>query len=350
MPSRPVATSHPSDLPLLRVVQAQDADEHAANLSQWDQLYDQLTPGNFEGSVTELWLPQSQIFVETANQTLRQSCAAWDDSIWFGIPAPGQGLMSWGGRELPPNAVCVREGGAEFELRTAPNFNLFGIVVEREAFGTYLESTHQRSLDDLLAVRDVMTLPLALKADVCSKLSAILTDADSCLPYATAADGVNLQGRIFASLVRLLSASDDAHAHASRRDYRQAYRHPALDRLRNDILEQPGTHFSVDDLCERFHLSRRALQNYFEEATGLAPLAYMRALRLNAARRALKQGESAGTVSEVAYTWGFNHLGKFAQQYHAMFGELPSQTRHNISHHRSGRARYLPQMSDYFSD
>ena len=315
--------SSPSS-PLLRVVEAHDAEAHAANLSQWDQLYDQLSPGSFHGKVTELWLPQSQVFVETANQTLRQTCAAWDDSIWFGIPAPRAGLMSWGGRELPANAMCVREGGAEFELLTAPDFNLFGIVVQRDAFGAYLGATGQRSLDELLHVRDVVCLPLALKADVCDKLSGILCDANRYFPQATAGDGATLQGRIFASLARLLGAGMAEEVPVSRRDCRQTYRHPALERLRLLILAQPDEHVSIDELCELFHLSRRALQNYFEEATGLAPLAYMRMLRLNAVHRDLLNGDAS--VSEVACSWGFNHLGKFSHQYQAMFGELPSQT------------------------
>lgn len=320
----PAGNANPLNPRRLRVVEAHDADAHAANLSQWDQLYDQLSPGNFHGKVTELWLPQSQIFVETANQSLRQTCAAWDDSIWFGIPAPGAGLMSWGGRELPPSAVCVREGGAEFELLTAPDFNLFGIVVQREAFGAYLAATGQIALDDVLRHGDVLCLPLSLKADVCHKLSAILSDADRYFSAADAGDGIALQGRIFASLARVLGMAGDG-APTTRRDLRQQYRHPLLDRLRADILEQPTEHVSIDALCERFHLSRRALQNFFEEATGLAPLAYMRTLRLNAVRRALLRGDSS--VSETAYAWGFNHLGKFAQLYAEMFGELPSQTR-----------------------
>lgn len=312
--------NHPQ---LLRIAEACDVDAHAANLSQWDQLYDQLSPGSFHGKVTELWLPQSQVFVETANTSLRQSCAAWHDSIWFGIPAPGAGLMSWGGRELTANAICVREGGAEFELLTAPNFNLFGIVVQREAFGAYLDATGQAALDDLLRVPDVVCLPLDLKVDVCRRLLAILGDADHHFPEADVGDGMALQGRIFSSLAQLLGAQGST-APATRRDARQQYRHPLLDQLRADILEQPGEHVSIAALCDRFHLSRRALQNYFEEATGLAPLAYMRVLRLNAVRRVLLHGDAS--VSGTASAWGFNHLGKFAHQYQAMFDELPSQT------------------------
>lgn len=319
------ASNKPDDAPLLRVVAACDAEAHAANLSQWDQLYDQLSPGSFCGQVTELWLPQSQVFVETANQSLRQSCAAWHDSIWFGIPASGAGLMSWGGRELPANAICVREGGAEFELMTAPDFNLFGVVVQREAFGAYLDATGHASLEKLLQVRDVVCLPPELKADVCGKLADILGDADRNFPQAGVGDSVTLQGRIFASLARLLGAGMREEVPVTRRDSRQCYRHPALDRLRLRILEKPDEHVSIEELCTLFHLSRRALQNYFEEATGLAPLAYMRALRLNAVHRDLLCGDVS--VSEAACMWGFNHLGKFAHQYQIMFGELPSQTR-----------------------
>jgi AraC-like DNA-binding protein len=34
-------------------------------------------------------------------------------------------------------------------------------------------------------------------------------------------------------------------------------------------------------------------------------------------------------VSEVAYRWGFTHLGRFAGAYRARFGESPSQTLRN---------------------
>ena len=135
--------------PLRRVTRARDADEQAHNLSQWDQRYDQLSPGHFEGSVTELWLPKSQVFVETANRQLRQTCAAWPRSVWFGIPAARDGMMSLGGKPLSSRAVCIRDGGAEFDLLTAPDFNLFGIVVDRLAFAEHVDRHTHRDLDQI---------------------------------------------------------------------------------------------------------------------------------------------------------------------------------------------------------
>jgi AraC family transcriptional regulator, ethanolamine operon transcriptional activator len=314
---RPLARNAAS---LLRHTCAHDADEHAHNLSCWNQTYDQLSAGAFVGSVTELWLPKTQIFVETANQTLRQSCAAWPDSIWFGIPAPRTGLMTLGGRQISAESVCVRQNGADFDLLTAPDFNLFGIVVDRESFGRYLETVEHHNLDRLLGTADVLQLPLALKARVCADLDHILADAGAERDASEL-----LQERIFTTLAQMLGAaggSQDDCAVRGGLTRRQRQRTIAL--IREYLLAHPDAPISVSELCQRFHLSRRALQNCFEDVTGLSPLAYMRAIRLNGVRRHLR--ERPCSVGEAAYAWGFNHLSQFAQDYRKLFGELPSQT------------------------
>ncbi len=308
-------------MPVLRKTWARDADEHADNLSRWEQIYDQLTPGAFSGAITELWLPKTQIFVETANRTLRQSCAAWPESIWFGIPAPNSGLMSLGGREIPAEAVCVRQNGADFDLLTAPDFNLFGIVVDRESFGDYLQTVERRDLERLLGRKDLLHLPLHLKVHVCSDLGRILADAgdNPC------EDGDRLRERIFATLAQILTRADSgAEIPLKRERITRQQRQQIVEQVRETILDHPDAPLPVPELCRRFHLSRRALQYCFEDVTGLPPLAYMRAIRLNGARRQLRN--QPGQVGAAAYAWGFSHLSQFAQDYRKLFGELPSQT------------------------
>ena len=60
----------------------------------------------------------------------------------------------------------------------------------------------------------------------------------------------------------------------------------------------------------------------------MTPVAYLRAIRRNGVRRALR-GASAGDavcVQDVAAAWGFWHLSQFSSDYRKLFGARPSDT------------------------
>lgn len=306
--------------PLRRETRAHDADEHARNLSQWDQRYDQLSAGRFSGEVTELWLPKTQVFVERANQQLRQTCAAWPNSVWFGIPDMGDGLMAMGGKQLSARAVCIRDGGAEFDLLTSPDFDLFGVVVDRASLARHLDTTRHLDLDRLLQQGDVRDLEPGRKEHLCRKLTNILADANQSDPDSATVE--DLQERIFETLAGVLTSQDAQPAAINRT---RLQHQQIVDKVRRRVLDQPETPPSVAELCAQLHISRRALQNCFEDTTGLAPLAYVRSLRLNQVRRQLRS-RTARSISCIAYDWGFSHLSQFAQDYRRLFGELPSET------------------------
>ena len=82
---------------------------------------------------------------------------------------------------------------------------------------------------------------------------------------------------------------------------------------------------SIDDICTRLKVSRRTLQYSFQAVIGMAPLNYIRLIRLNAARKLILDApreEIQGIASEA----GFNHLGRFSGYYKDFYGELPSMT------------------------
>ena len=75
-------------------------------------------------------------------------------------------------------------------------------------------------------------------------------------------------------------------------------------------------------------VSTRRLQEEFRRRLGTGPAAALREIRLGRARAALASG--ATPVAEVAYACGFGNLGRFAHDYRARFGELPSQTARRV--------------------
>jgi len=73
----------------------------------------------------------------------------------------------------------------------------------------------------------------------------------------------------------------------------------------------------------------RTLQQGFQDSLGTTPMRYLRHARLRRARQDLLRADPDNEgVAQIAYRWGFGHLGRFAQQYREAFGESPSAALH----------------------
>lgn len=163
-------------------------------------------------------------------------------------------------------------------------------------------------------------------------------------------------GHALANLVDMLISCDQSSLTALGPDYLNRL---ALDRALASLAEQPEQFteprlgmstayriagaarefidaaktepLTVMDICLALNVSRRALQYSFIQIYGVAPLAYLRIVRLCRARRdLLDASDSENTVSRIAIHWGFYHLARFAQYYREHFGELPSDTLRRI--------------------
>lgn len=104
---------------------------------------------------------------------------------------------------------------------------------------------------------------------------------------------------------------------------------------RADLVEQAqlymethlGQPLTLASLCQALHTSQRPLHYGFQELLGVSPMAYLKVLRLTAARRQLRQSEPGQTtVADVASHFGFWSSGHFSRDYKTLFGELPSAT------------------------
>jgi AraC-like DNA-binding protein len=90
----------------------------------------------------------------------------------------------------------------------------------------------------------------------------------------------------------------------------------------------PERPLTAEMLAREVNVSARLLQAGFREHLGVSPMQYLRNERLRRVHEDLTQSDPARrpTVAEVAYRWGFTHLGRFARDYHSRYGEYPSQT------------------------
>jgi AraC-like DNA-binding protein len=93
------------------------------------------------------------------------------------------------------------------------------------------------------------------------------------------------------------------------------------------IQDRPEEPWNMGELSRRAGASPRTIQRAFQLEMHVSPLEYLRRTRLSRARQELLTADPVQTsVTEVAARWGFFHLGRFSQAYHATYRELPSQT------------------------
>ncbi len=72
--------------------------------------------------------------------------------------------------------------------------------------------------------------------------------------------------------------------------------------------------------------SRRALFSAFRQYRDCTPMQFLAERRLQAARQALTSPYPGDTVTSIAYSCGFSHLGRFSDTYRKRFGGTPSET------------------------
>ncbi|WP_164546513.1 AraC family transcriptional regulator [Corynebacterium hylobatis] len=99
-------------------------------------------------------------------------------------------------------------------------------------------------------------------------------------------------------------------------------------RVRHAVEQDPSRRWTLDDLAAVSGVGRRRLQQVFREYVGVSPTAWLLRVRLDRAHQLLAAPSGGGgSVSEVAYACGFNHLGRFSQEFRGRFGCTPSEVR-----------------------
>jgi AraC-like DNA-binding protein/quercetin dioxygenase-like cupin family protein len=88
---------------------------------------------------------------------------------------------------------------------------------------------------------------------------------------------------------------------------------------------------TIDNIAAFSHVSRRHFFRLFEQAVGVAPMEYLKKVRLQKAAAMLLT--TSANVTEVAFACGFNDSNYFSTLYHKEFGVSPSRFK------KDGRAR-----------
>lgn len=125
----------------------------------------------------------------------------------------------------------------------------------------------------------------------------------------------------------LLSCQPNNYSEELSEDKGQSIAPSFVKRIEHYIEEHAHEPISVGDLAEYAGVSTRSLFSGFRRFRNTSPMHYLKEVRLRRVHDELLSAQpSSGTVTTIAFRWGFSHLGHFTTDYKRRFGETPSET------------------------
>src|SRR5215472_3977391 len=321
-------------MPSSAVVTHSDPDEYAAAFPNAEVEITVIGRGQFTAELTsiDLHLLQMQRYHENLSRVIHWAGTSERAVIAFRTQ-PGPSLL-WGGAEMLPNNLVRHGEGNNFQRSSGPvSWAAMSLpVADMVTAGTAMAGL------DLTPPKDpVMLTPLPSAIAKLQGLSAAVGQlakyASEIITYPEAAHG--LEQALIEAMVDCLCFSKD-HG----KSLAQAQHSIVMDRFRQAVEQHPGEPLYILQICKAIGVSERALRMCCQEYLGTGPKRYLLLRRMHQARRALRDASDTTTVATIATQFGFWHLGRFAINYQALFGESPSGTLRRSSEfvdHRSRR-------------
>jgi len=296
-----------------------DIDAMAASPLAWDQTYEQIGRGRFQGRVTQLLLDQVQLARAVWSPGVLQRGSAPKGTWAFGLPLVAEGSLHVRRRPAAPGELIAATSRDDVGFAATGPTDLMIVALPTSSIDRWVQT--RRGIDrfdlDLPSPRwQVPADEMARRARTLSSLlEALTTESDDLLT-----DQVlpRIESQIFDVILDMIPSAEIIEPLHNRASIARA-----VFAVLNERIDDPP---SITELCLAVGAKERTLHLSCVEAFGRPPAKLLAELRLNAARRALLHPRKQTSVAAVAMLYGFTHFGRFADIYRRQFGELPSAT------------------------
>lgn len=315
MPQSPPASSW------IQSQETSDVDQHGSSQEGWVLRYEQMSHGQFAGRLQQVHLPEMTLLREDTNIALHQRGRLDSDVYGFATALCDTSDLFFNGRQVPRNAIMCGKGD-DVDLNTPPQFSLLAIVVKRSLLNPLWERMYQRPLAPWLEKQLVLETTAVKIQSVCETQLATLQFCIANPQLQSDSQALHqLRDDILIEWIEALPPQVDTSDLVS-----LSRRRRVVGRACEVMMARTDEPLSILEICNRVGTSRRKLNTCFQEVLGTSPVKYLRSLRLNGVRRALRVAGPGDTIQNIAAHWGFWHLSQFASDYKKLFGELPSAT------------------------
>lgn len=308
-------------------VKTRDPDEIYDHVTTWEQEYIQLKKGHFSCKVDVISIGEFQFLREIIDASTLIRGQIPKDCVAIALPRNFLRDDYYLGHEITPHTVLKANHTDSFDLKIGQQIENIIMVAPVDEVLVLAEKTQcliseaELISPGIIHFDAVVQHPLSIYLD---ELFLLLETQPEQLADPTI--GSSMAQLILADALSLfldvITTRPSIELPQQGLGYRQLVK--SAETFIQDRVKQPIT---LQDLCEHLHISQRSLNYAFKAVYGLPPMEYLKVLRLNQVRYALKSADpGANRVTEIASRFGFWHMGQFSADYKRMFGEPPSAT------------------------
>ena len=296
-----------------------DFDMMAGSPVAWEQKYDHIGRGRFDGRITQVVLNTLQVGRVIWRPGIMQRGSAPARSWVIGLPIAVEGTLHLRGRQIAPGQPLLVGPCDDIAFTANGSTDLALVAIPVEQIEYWMRVRRGAAGFD----RGYLDRPWTVSADEIARRGATLAKLlKSLLRSARAGTHRSVLEAIEGALIDTVlgMAPSSEVAEPLHRRARIALK------LRDMLLAGVETPMTISAMCESLGVKERTLFLSCVEAFGRPPKTLLLELRLNAARRALTCPGAERTVTAVASRFGFLHFGHFSAAYQRQFAELPSVT------------------------
>ena len=246
------------------------------------------------------------------------------DGYLFYLPRTNAIEYSANGRMLENNAFAILEPGCEFCVSTKVAHDWCTVFVPMHTFARGEDIVEPSLNSDKMTCR--VTRPNLQGANQFRALvDQIMTAAAHCLQFESTAAATSA-GTELLNATSLIAGERQA-GQPNQKGRPKFPRQKIIRRCQELVEERDGELVRLGDLAAAADVSERTLRTAFHEYFGIGPVRYLQLRQLHQVNRALKASDpEAESVTNVLAEHGVWDFGRFASQYHRLFGERPSET------------------------
>lgn len=226
------------------------------------------------------------------------------------ILPPTHPELLWCGKSISDEKILLFNKSGEMESVSKEGFEVFTLSVPE----TWLEKTNG-SEQVIHCSRNIIT-------SLYHKLSTLTQALNTSQRENTGQRSQALQdSTIFESLATVFE-SPNSHLFSIAKERRIKILSDAL-----HFIHSKCERIFIAEICFYAKVSERTLERLFKDSLGISPKKYLNRFLLQQANHLLKgSSPSEAKVVDIAYKFGFIHIGQFAADYYKIFNELPSVT------------------------